>query len=295
MHNLSEIQTRMILETGVDPLAIYCQFTGKRIGTLDADELAPILSTSTDELDAICDDLLMRTLASMRPSVAWNIMRSATLQEMMQSRPIDTLSYLLNRLISPRDSIKMPFLQRLEDLHSRIRLHASLVRCEGIDFTALLYMLIEVDAKMNLTEQECPIAAHEFYIIDSASFESILERVTVWHAALIRRWTKMQSDIALAERFKLRGNSMAKPAFFKAWMQAKPETARRTKAAGRSTRKVDQLMEDIFTELNGGISQHVANGVPIINHVDKPYVKPTVSTKAPTRFGGLKVAEKVDA
>jgi hypothetical protein len=91
---------------GFDPFRIYCQVTGKPFATILEEEMDSVLSLvceSNDDADAAAQDLWLRVVASMRPSLKWNKFRSNTLAELRVSDPIETLAYLVNRMFGPHN------------------------------------------------------------------------------------------------------------------------------------------------------------------------------------------------
>src|SRR4051812_22122998 len=139
---------------GFDPHGIYCQVTGKRIGLTDEGELRALVGSIPGDPDSVIDDLAVRIFASMRPSLRWNKMRIDSLETMRKQVPTETLAYLLNRLFAPLDQIKLPIDVKLGDYHNRIRIFNLLTEWGEHDSLNLVtHMLLEIDAKMNLSRE----------------------------------------------------------------------------------------------------------------------------------------------
>ena len=223
-------------EMGINPFTIYCQLTGKPIGRIDADELAPFFKGDIDE---VADDLFVRIIASMRPSIHWNVMRESSLADLAKSRPIETLAYLLNRLFQANDHHKLPTAARLDDQHNRIRMFQFLTDLAIESRDELFTLLIEVDAKMNLSQQTIDLRPADFMLF----FTESLEVIRKFHADCMKRWLRNQKAEEDSRRW-YKGNTMARPAFFQSWMESKPET--KTAAKQRVKREADKELLDLF-------------------------------------------------
>ena len=152
------------VEQGFDPYGIYCQFTGARIGSTLKEEMDSLLAyIGGVDADDIADDLAMRILASMRPSIRWNKMRAETLQQLRVTDPVGTMAYLMNRLFAPLNHRKT----RLEDMLSsyRERIEAyKMIQSWGTtdESNTIFYMLLELDAKWNLDTEYPPFSFRTF-------------------------------------------------------------------------------------------------------------------------------------
>lgn len=229
---LSDVVTFMQDTMGINPLTIYCQFTGKPVGRLYQEEVESLFGLNPD-VETIADDLMVRTLASMRPSIMWNYMRSESLDLLMQERPRETLAYLLNRLFQPSDYGKLPLAARLDDLHTRIRLYSFILDMDVKDQKRLMEMLIEVDAKMNLTMQTIDLRATDFMLF----FKDSMEAIERWHEFCMKRYARNQR-LEEDQRRWMKGNTLARPAFFRTFMEAKPESKT---AQGKRVKTAEQL------------------------------------------------------
>jgi len=248
---LSNVVTFMQDNMNMNPMTLYCQFTGKPIGRMYQDEIESILDETVD-IEEAADDLMIRTLASMRPSVAWNLMRTDSLTDMQNKRPVETLAYLLNRLFQPNDFYKLPLARRLNDLHSRIKLYQYLESNKDSEFVSgLHFMLIEIDAKMNLTRQTIDLRIEDMILFGEKSAE-VFEK---WYRACIKVYDRNQKLEADQTRW-LKGNTLAKPAFFATFMEAKPES--KTKAAKRvkeeKTSEYANLFDAVLAEAENDAS-----------------------------------------
>lgn len=276
----AKLVDQMIEEVGINPMLTYCSVTGRAIGTIHAETFMDIIDAidDTDE-EIIFDELLSRTLHSMRPSPVWNEFDESTLRRFVKSRPHEVLAYCLNRLYEPSDKLKVGTLRRLDFYHERIRrfniineLHKS-----GADFSAWLYMLIEVDAKYNLTT--LPIPDIDLYS-SMQDFSAHLELWKKWYFPLKESYEKRIKEELRADRW-LKGNTLAKSAHFNMFMESKPPT----KTAIEKQKKKDEL--DFFANIFSEVMREKAD-VEVRAESLKPKISAT--TTLPKRFGGLKKA-----
>lgn len=236
--NTESLVTFMQDTMGVNPFTIYCQLTGKPIGRIDSDELSLFLVPGAD-VEQVADDLFVRIIASMRPSIHWNVMREDSLTKLAVSRPNETLAYLLNRLFQPNDYWKRSRASILDDQHQRIKLF-SFIESMNIEKRESLYsMLIEIDAKMNLSQQFIDLRPVDFMLFFNESFAAI----EAFYADCMKRWARQQkAELDSARWFK--GNTVARPAFVKSFLEAKPES--KTAAKKRVRRQEDDELDALF-------------------------------------------------
>lgn len=159
----SQFVTAFIQLEGYSPLNLYCQLTGKPIGTLSQDEVDSLLEDigSYDMVDLV-GDYSIRLLASCRPSIRWNKMREETIDQMRTRAPVETFAYLLNRLLATPESKRQSFEDRLADIADRIRMFDHLTTLDSGTVTRCLNMLIELDALTGLDSIVCEISRDSF-------------------------------------------------------------------------------------------------------------------------------------
>jgi hypothetical protein len=282
---LASLVTYMQNEMGINPLRLYCQITGKPIGRIEADELTPFLNNNHD-VDSIADDLFVRIIASMRPSIHWNVMRESTLEAMAKARPIETLAYLMNRLFQPTEFYKLPLTRRLDDQHQRIKLYAFLETMDTAKLDSLYTMLIEVDAKMNLSQQQIDLRCVDFMLFLDESMITINR----WYLDCIKRWNRTQQHNETQANW-YKGNTVAKPAFFRDFIEAKPES--KTAKSKRVAKAKDMELDALFD----AVMQQAESADPIQAEVEAIAPTPTASpaptfirnpkpTPKPTSFAG---------
>lgn len=287
---LSDVVTYMQDTMGINPLTVYCQFTGKPVGRMYQDEVEALFDLN-DDVESIADDLMVRTLASMRPSIAWNYMRSESLDLLMQKRPVETLCYLLNRLFQQSDYGKLPLAARLEDLHTRIRLYDFIQTMHSENmarFNRLLQWLIEVDAKMNLTQQTIDLRATDFMLFP----DKALEAIESWHTFCMKRYDRNQR-LEEDQRRWMKGNTLARPAFFRSFMEAKPETktaqGKRLKTAEEL--EMAQLLLSVMAEATAASESQPAAIIAQVKVAPAP--KPVASPVGVTRIPAFLLKKQV--
>lgn len=255
---------------GINPFTIYCLMTGKPIGRIDPDELEPFLR---GDVEQVADDLFVRLIASMRPSIHWNVMREDSVRDLSKSRPIETLAYLLNRLFATPDHLKLPLYARLDEQHRRIRLFQWLTDNYHRESVAgLMFMLLDVDSKMNLSQQSIEITALDLMADTDDSIFTVIED---WYSAKIKEWMRNQKrELDAARWFK--GNSLARSAQVSAFFEAKPES--KTEQKKRAKRQENRELSDLFDAVMAEAEAQPESEAPI----PVPTPAPRPATKIPS-------------
>lgn len=150
---------KMISETGVDPRNIYCQITGAPIGRLSREEFRLIWLSldATRDPESIVDELYARTVASMRPSPAWNFIRTDTLNRLRIADPMRVCAYLLGRYFEPHDPaysrIKRTYEDRIQDGVNRIITYDRLssARLDSGELQQFTLYLLLLDSQFDLS------------------------------------------------------------------------------------------------------------------------------------------------
>lgn len=251
-YDVAALRAKVLESDGIDIQGVYCLATGKRMGTFDESEiLAAIDEIGTANEESLIDDLLVRVVASMRPSPALNMPNTATIREMASSRPVDAMAYLANRLHGTRDTLTKRSEHSFQPLINRITTHRqwTALAAEGVDLTPWIHWLLELDAKMNLHDTPCPgvLMGDKTWIL-SPSGNALLSMVTVEnHAellALFEAWVFERLKIydkrdkeMLAQSNWIRGNRFTRGAYVRSWIE-NPEIAKRKDEARAKKPKV---------------------------------------------------------
>jgi len=256
--------------TGVNPLTLYCSITGAPIGEFDRDTFNGVMAEVFEYMDPqqdaeeITDDLMLRTLSSMRPSPVWNYSDRQSLNKRMKSRPAETLSYLLIRLYEPSSQLKLEHDRRLGLYHRRILIHRL---CKWVVETKLnwqewIYLLIEIDALYNLTSLSIPgndilsTLGEIRYAAEGENgpeqFESFLDGWRAWHKKLYDEYEKKQRA-ALRQDQWLKGNPAAGPARLTLFMEVKPKSEAQVKKAAKNEadNEMTNLLRAIMEQTHG--------------------------------------------
>jgi hypothetical protein len=288
MLTIAEITESFEATYGFNPCYVYCLVTGKAIGYTFPEELESVITFLDADLESAVDDLAMRITASMRPSMKWNKMREHDLDSMRKSAPVETMAYLLNRLITPpkdakytgffslhRDRI-MLFHHLLADYQLRYDVDADYRSA----WDSAMLMLLEIEAKLSLLTESSPITVDR--ILDMANVAcGLAMELEAWH----KRRVKYHADQEADAKF-FAANPGAKRAFFNSWFEQKPPSEKQVAAAAKQQDK--NFMAGILDELMG-----VGDLKPAAMRPDVVAPQPAViaPTKMPTRFGVKKAPD----
>ena len=273
---MPQVMQAVQAQHGFDPQYLYCQATGKPIGYVFTTELLEVIDSIPGTVEQIADDLAMRILASMRPSLKWNRLRESDLDTMRKQVPAETLSYLLNRLFEP-DFNSSKFDWREINLN-RIKLYEKLSdQPQGDFWDQCLLMLLELEAKLGLKSEK-----PSFGVIDILSAVDPIVALRDLLAPFHRRRIDFHRQ-SEADAIFFATNPGAKRAFFNAWMEAAPPTQAAIAKAERV--QTANVMSAILDELMGlGDAKPTAHR-PTESQMEMPKSAPTPSTKMPMRFG----------
>lgn len=270
------LRNKMIVQRDLDPCTIHCLVTGKPIGYTLQEEFDSLVASIPGDDEKIMDELALRMLASMRPSMKWNRLRTESLAELRKSSPVETFCYLMNRLLTPSAEKKRG--SDFQTLHrNRIYLYQMASEATlGDDFESVMLMLLEIDAKLNLISEESPIEYQDIFRNEDI-FAYLALALKKWHE--IRVAYHRQAE--LEARFYA-ANPGAKRAYFTAWMDAKPKTEATIKK--ESKQKEANFMSALLDELihPESVSAKPEKMRPVVKEAAPVRV---VSTKMPMKFG----------
>ena len=256
---LNSICSELAAESAVNPFNLYCQITGRVIGQLDWAEIDMVIhSCGTLDPDDIKSELLTRTLASMRPSPAWNFMRLDTLERMRQVDPYQVLAYLLNRLYDPvkYDRLKQPFDSKSGILIQRIKLwqHLQLITSDELlneaSVDRLLLVLLELDSKFNFNALPIDKSICEIYEVTSPeTLIDFCESLEAWRDKLVEAKIK-QDQASRVEANWSKGNRITGEAYLKTWLRVTPpsESKKKDTAKKEKANFFDSLLDDLMSD-----------------------------------------------
>lgn len=300
----NDIRANILESEGIDIFAVYCLHTGKRVGEFDIGVITDaIADEETEDFETLCDSMLVRCVASMRPSPALNKPDVATIQMLHGRRPIDALAYLLNRLYGSRQLLTAKREDTFAPLYARIRTHARLTQL-GIAYNDLTHWLLELDSKMNLHDVTPPMFEQDRLgkWLVTRTGKSVVECLTggndaaliacfeSWVFAQLAEFDKRDSQ-ATREANWLRGNSMTKRAYVRSWID-NPEIANR-KAAETHAKKNNpgRPKSEKTIKLDSQVSQFMSTLEQLINGeitVEQPKSAPRKLMLGGSLFKGKK-------
>lgn len=250
---LAVIET-FIAQYSFDPTRIYCQVTGKPIGRFDDEEFDAIVNEvgnddfKNGDFESAADDLAIRLLASMRPSMRWNKFRDDTLVNMRVKHPVETLAYLVNRFFAPLNHRKIGIEPLLGYYEDRIRSFKAIQEWGVNDGTnTLLYMLLELDAKWNLDTESPPFNCRDF--LEAPNMDARVAMVQGYYTRRVADWDKKMKADETQVRWSRSGSALAKPAFMAAFLDNKPLTQTAIKKAEKKAEK--DFFAGVLAEIMG--------------------------------------------
>lgn len=289
MNNLNIAIGNLISEDGIDPHKIYCQVTGQVIGTLSPECFAELIANIPADIgvDDLQSELFIRTLASARPSPAWNKFRVKTFSSIRDNNPLAALSYLINRAIDPvgpHDPISA--------VHRRIkfmrRLRAQPIEAKVLD--SLLMVLLELDARYSLSAQAMPVNLQQ--LIQLNDWAELTKALNEWLKKLTDKEMRDNKLLFESQRSFQSGNSVTKQAFMQEFIRQQPVSPTRQIEIQKEAKKRDSHI--LLDAIEEALTVVPANGKPVatpkVLHTRQAPYKPAPVTnklKPGFKFGGL--------
>lgn len=248
--DLPTLRAKVLADEGIDIQGVYCLATGKQIGTFESEEIQfAITEIGTDDEESLIDDLLVRVVASMRPSPSMNRPDRFTVREMIDARPVDALAFLVNRLQGSRQLLTKRDDGALSPLIARISTHKqwSELAAAGVDLKPWIHWLLEIDCKMNLHDMTPPavlVGQFRKNLFDQVTLVNhldLLKKLESWTFEQIGIYDKRDAQATRTAQW-VRGNSMTGPAFVRSWLE-NPEIANRKLADDQ--RRRDKLKNPV--------------------------------------------------
>lgn len=255
---------KLCIANGFDPQVVYCSITGRPIGRFDDSIIVEALSEIGPQADEeeMMDDLLTRTLSSMRPSPNWNMITRDSLNRRVKSAPAQALSYLLIRLYSPHSGLKQTFMERTREYLRRVSIYRFCeVLCQSEDerVKEWMFLLIEIDALYNLTS--LPVPGNDILVMladvagasgigDFASqMEAFMGGWRTWHRKLYESY-ELKLRAALRQDTWIKGNPGASSARTTLFFEQKPKSEATVKreAKGKADAQMTNLLRALMDE-----------------------------------------------
>lgn len=232
----------------VDISGVYCLHTGKEIGSFNDDEIhAALRDEASSDIEELMDAMLVRIVASMRPSPALNKPDLQTIRMMVDNRPLDAMAYLVNRLEGSRQLITKRHDSAFSALLSRITNYSSLrlLKENGFDFRPWLHWLLELDSKRNLHDLEPPLFEKDrlgkwLTTKNSQTSVSLVEALTLpgegllaafesWVFDQLSRYNVRDAQVTRESNW-VRGNALTRQAYAQSWL-SNPNLTRKVEIA----------------------------------------------------------------
>ena len=254
----SDLITAMILETGINPTLIYCQVTGKPIGQISDiafDTMIQLIRPCSD--DDCISELWTRTIASMRPSPAWNMIRGDSLSKMLDADPRGLLSYLMNRLYDPLDGVasrKMSMDTRLGYLANHIKVwnRIATLQIDREVMNQLLLVLLELDSKYGLRNHAHPAVTDSINLSLTQHSDqlALVRHLNAWLDSLNAKAEKAMRDQAASDRSYLAGNRTTRSAYVKQFTRVTPPSKTKAAATAKTAQAdyLDSIMDSIWKD-----------------------------------------------
>lgn len=304
---IDSLRERCLLADGIDILGVYCLHTGKKIGTFESEELEfAINDESSEDEDAIIDALLVRVIASMRPSPALNKPDRLTIQNLASKRPVDAVAYLANRLHGNRDLL-VKRTEALGPLVARIALHRQWadLYANGVDLTPWVHWLLEIDAKMNLHDMYGPLVSvgpFKKNLLDTVTVENHAEMLKTFESWVFSKLGEFddRDKQMMTQAAWMRGNTFSKGAFVQSWL-TNPEIANRKRAdelkrAESKKNKVGRPKSERTQKLDARVASFLSTLDDILDSKSATEDSPVPARKPVVFTGGmLKFAVKKES
>lgn len=287
-YDVASLRAKVLELEGIDIQGVYCLNTGKQVGTFDESEIRyAIDEIGTDDEDSLIDDLLVRVVASMRPSPALNSLNRATIREMTSTRPVDAIAYLANRLHGTRDTLTKRGEHSFQPLINRIATHRqwTALHAAGVDLTPWIHWLLELDAKMNLHDITCPgYGEHKQPILSQVTVENhaeVLAAFEAWVFERLKDFDKRDAQALMQARW-MRGNTFTRTAYVRSWLEnpeiaKRKDSAKKKKAPGRPATSAKQQRLNAETNEFLHLLEGILDGtIETVKPASKP--KPRVLT-----------------
>lgn len=246
--DVESLRAKVLESDGIDIQGVYCLSTGKQVGTFDESVILDAIDEiGSEDDDEIADDLIVRVIASMRPSPSLNRPDHYTIRELATKRPVDVMAFLVNRLNGNRHLLS----QRNSDesfqpLYNRIATHRRWTELAAIpDFpiTRWIHLLLELDAKMNLHDIVSPMVSLDkasnwtlaatgtplFSLVTLENHDDLYNTFESWAYAKLNEFDQRDRRMILEANWA-RGNTMVRRAFSRSYLE-NPEIANKRHAA----------------------------------------------------------------
>jgi hypothetical protein len=271
--DIESLRVLCLEQHGIDFTAVYCQSTGRKIGTFDDFVIQfAIDEESTDDDESLIDALMVRCIASMRPSPMLNRPDRVTLLNLASKHPVDVMAYLVNRLHSNRWIATHKNIEILEPHIAKIHTHFrwSAMAANGVDLSPWIHWLLELDAKRNLHELTPPcvqldrlnkwfvsnIGDSLLYLVTADNEKEMLAIFEAWTFQRLKEFDARDREVLKQAEF-MRGNTMTQTAYARSWLENPQFASKRAEMASKNKNrvKVERPKSEKAQKLDAKVSQ----------------------------------------
>lgn len=264
---VDQVQESMMETYGMDCFALYCVVTGKPYGNIGHYELEDnIRFVDEDDLETYVDDLAVRMIAGMRPSLNWSRVEPVSIEFARHNDKAGLLAYLIHRANENKTPRDMAFADILDRNVARIRSYrmiAALV--DEVDTFELTQLLLQADSIGNLHRFPAPrvalnehnrivrvkpsamgsISLFHYMFLTPEYYPSLVTAVRTWVEDIMEQIEK-ESRIAMADaRFaSTQGNRLTTQAYTRSWMEKPVSALSRERQAKNALKKAGLTNKD---------------------------------------------------
>lgn len=243
-----EVCDYMVETYGVNPYNVYCVATGRVCATTSLQEIESLIRfVDEDDLETFCDDLFVRVIAGMRPSLMWSRVEPTGIEFARHNDVPGLLAYLIHRANEGKAPRDLTFQDIMTRNQTRIKSYAAIEALveSGVDTFELVQLLLQADSIGNLHRFTQPLvarnehgrlqrvkkltlgAAHLFSVdhLTLEDFPMLVNLTRTWVEDILETIDN-ETRVAMADaRFaSTQGNRLTVTAYTRSWME-KPVSA----------------------------------------------------------------------
>lgn len=252
---------------GVGIYGQYCLVTGRMIGSsLEMDDLIRTLAGMDPEEAA--DDIAIRIFAAMRPSIFWNKTAIDSVAKMQETRPVDVLAWLLNRMLTP-PNYRGSF---VAIHHDRIKTYQWAAELDADWRELMMNRMINLDSRLSLSAQ----------LFDGGFDALSIETLDDWLTQGEKAADKREKDMEMQTRWYRDGNTQSRAAKVESFFKKVAATPAK-KAETEKTQTLNMMGSLLSTLMDG-------TATPESRSVSTPPIpaKPVAATPKSTGLSFLK-------
>lgn len=265
---VEEVHQHMMTTYGVTPKQQYCLATGQGYATVSQLELEDLIRfVDEGDLETFCDDLFVRMIAGMRPSLIWSRVEPTGIEFARHHDKAGLLAYLIHRANegkAPRDLTFQDIMTRNQMRIKSFTAIDNLVE-SGANIFELTQLLLQADSIGNLHRFDQPLVARNEHgrlqRVKKLSFGATPlfdpAHITVDDLPMLvnltREWVEdileqidNETRIAMADaRFaSTQGNRLTVTAYTRSWMEKPVSALSRERQAKNALKKAGLTNKD---------------------------------------------------